>query len=142
MIYIFQLFNELILRPTAIVLDLILRVPLGLDAGFRAAIIEMGVSNAIASVIAGFIVVGIVLGLIWLGSIGVRKSRLKNAGQTLLWVGTIAFWIGSAIGLYFLAIGFYMLSLPDASGRLLYFVFGTALFYPAIGRLVQYLLGR
>ena len=99
MIYVFQLFNEIILRPTAIVLDLILRVPLGLDSGFRAALFEIGMSNAIASVIAGFVVVGVVLGLIWVGSIVVRKIRLKNAGKRLLLAGTIVFWIGSAIGL-------------------------------------------
>jgi hypothetical protein len=140
--YLFQLINEAILGPTAIILDLLIRIPRALYGGFRAAIIAMGTGDSIASVIAGFIVVGIVLGLFWLITILVKKIRVKSPSHTTLRIGAIAFGAGCAIGLYFLGLTFYVIGQSNVSGKLLYFVAGTAAFYPALGRLIRYVLGR
>jgi hypothetical protein len=77
-IYLFQLFNEAILRPTAVILDLLIRVPLGLYGGFRAAILAMGAANALASVIAGLIVTGILVGTFWLFATLIHKFWIKK----------------------------------------------------------------
>jgi hypothetical protein len=141
-IYLFQLFNEAVLRPTAVILDLFIRVPLALYSGFRAAIGAMGASNVLASVIAGFIVSGILVGLVWLAAMAIQKVRMKNPSQRTLTIGTVIFWIGCAIGVYFLGLMFYAAGQPDMPGKLLYFMGGTAVFYPALGRLIRYILGR
>ena len=142
MIYLFRWFNEAILRPTAIFLELLIRVPRALAGGFRAAIMEMGAPNSLASVISGFIVAGMLLGLLWLAVKAVRKFRMKSPSPKVLLAGTVLFWIGCTIGLYFLGLSFYVLAQPDMPGKVLYYLIGTAVFYPALGRLCRYILGR
>jgi hypothetical protein len=140
--YLFQLFNEAVLRPTSVILDLLIRLPRALYGGFRGAIIAMGAADATASVIAGFIVAGILLGLIWLIATSIRKFRMKSPGRKTLLIGTVVFWIGCVIGVYFLGLTFYVLGLPNMSSKTLYFVAGPAVFYPALGWLIRYVLGR
>jgi hypothetical protein len=57
-------------------------------------------------------------------------------------VGTVTFWVGCAIGVYFLCLTFYVLGQSDIPGKVLYFFAGTAAFYPALGRLIRFILGR
>lgn len=142
MIYLFRWFNEAVLGPTAIFLDLLIRVPRALAGGLRAAIMQMGAPNSLASVISGFIVAGLLLGLLWLAVKAVRKFRVKSPSQKVLLAGTALFWMGCVIGIYFSGLSFYALAQPDMSGELLYFLIGTAVFYPALGRLCRYILGR
>lgn len=139
---LFQLFNEAVLRPTAVVLDLLVRVPRALFGGFRAAIIALGAADTIASIAAGFIVTGILIGLFWFLATSIRKLRIISPSRTTLLIGTASLWIGCTIGVYFLGLTFYVLGQPDVPGKLLYFVAGTAVFYPALGVLVRYVLGR
>ena len=142
MIYLFRLFNEAILRPTAVILDLLIRIPRALFGGFRAALIAMGAPDALASVLAGFIVSAIIVGLVWGATRLVQKIRLRNPSERSLMIGRVIFWVGCAIGVYFLALTFYALGQPDVSGNVIYLIGGAAVLYPALGWLVRYVLGR
>jgi hypothetical protein len=139
--YIFAQFNEGILRPTAVILDLIIRLPRALFGGFHAALIATGASDSVASIVAGFIVAAILVGLIWGAARLIQKIRLKSPSPPALMIGRIAFWAGCAIGIYFLGLTFDVLGQPTVSANVIYFVGGTAAFYPALGWIARYALG-
>jgi hypothetical protein len=136
------MFPDGLLGPTSVILDLLIRLPRALYGGFRGAIIAMGAADATASIIPGFIVAEILPGLFWFLATSIRKFRMKSPGRKTLLIGTVAFWIGCVFGVYFLGQTFYVLGLPNMSDKTLYFVAGTAVFYPALGWLVRYVLGR
>jgi hypothetical protein len=141
-ILLFQLLGEAILRETAAAIDFAIRLPRGLYSGLRWGMASVGLSNSIASIISGYIVTGMLLGLLWLAANTIHKYRIKNPGKIAILAGNLSFWIGTAIGVYFLGLIFYSLPRPTLSDRELYSLAGTTVFYPALGRLIRYLLGR
>jgi hypothetical protein len=141
-IFLFQLISEAILRETAVVIDFAVRLPRSVYSGLRWGIASVGLSNSIASVISGYIVTGMLLGLLWLAANTIHKYRRNSAGKIAILAGNIAFWIGVGMGVYFLGLIFYSLPRPNFSDRELYLLAGTTVLYPALGRLIQYLLGR
>jgi hypothetical protein len=142
MLYLLRWFNEAILRPTAVVLDVAVRTVRGLYFGFRAAAVEAGAGLPLASIISGFIVIGLLLGLLWIIARAARKFRMKSPSPASIRLGTVLFWLGCAIGIYFLGLTFYILALPYPPLGLVGFSAGTAVLYPAAGRGIRYLLGR
>jgi hypothetical protein len=141
-ILLFQLLSEAILKETAIVIDSAIRLPRALYSGLRWGMALVGASNSVASVISGYIVTGILLGLLWLAANAIHKYRIRNPGQIAIPAGNVSFWIGAAMGVYFLELTFYSLPRPNLSDRELYLLAGTTIFYPALGRLIRYGLGR
>jgi hypothetical protein len=143
-IYLLQLFNEAVLRSTAIVLDVaVVRLPRALYFGFRAGAVEAGLDFTLASIISGFAVAGLVLVLLWLCRTLVRRIRIKNPGPLEMRLGNILFAVGCLMGIYFFGVLLFVVAQPiELSGRDLGFIAGTAFLWPAIGWLVGYLLGR
>lgn len=142
MIALLQWFNEAVLRPTAVVLDVAVRSVRALYFGFRAAIVAMGADLSVASIISGFIVTGLLLGLLWVSALAVRKFRVKSPTSNAILVGTVLFWLGCAIGVYFLGVTFYALSQPNLPLEVIGYLAGTTILYPIAGRLIRYVLGR
>jgi hypothetical protein len=143
MIALLQWFNEAILMPTAVVLNIAARLVRAFYFGFRAGAVEAGASLTLSSIISGFIVTGLLLALLWIGTRVVRRYRMKNPGPVAIRIGTVAFWLGCAIGIYFLGVTFYLLAQSsNPPSELLGFLVGTILLYPALGRLIRYVLGR
>jgi hypothetical protein len=100
MIALLQWFNEAFLSPAAVVLDVAMRLVRALYFGFRAVGVEAGAGFTLSSILSGFIVTGLLLGLFWISALAVRKFRVKNPGPVVIWAGTILFWLGCAIGVY------------------------------------------
>ena len=142
LIVLFQSLSEALLRLATVVLDLAIRLPRGLYSGLRWGMDLVGASNSVASVISGYVVTGLLLALLWLIANTIRQFRIKNRGQTAIFVGNLSFWIGAAIGIYFLGLIFHTLPRQTLSDRELYLLAGTAVLYPALGCLIQYVLGR
>src|SRR6266699_4761298 len=107
MLYLLQWFNEAILRPTAVVLDIAVRTPRALYFGFRAVAVEAGARLPLASMVSGFIVIGLLIGLLWIIASAARKFRMKNPSTAAIRVGAVLFWLGCFIGIYFIGLTFY-----------------------------------
>jgi hypothetical protein len=143
LIYLVQLFNEEVLRPSAVVVDVAMRTPRALYFGFRAGAAEAGLNLVPASIFSGFAVAVLMLALLWIFRALARRARIKNPGPIATWLGNILFWFGCAVGVYFFGMLFFVLALPDnRPSQLLWFVGGTAILWPAGGWLAGYLLGR
>jgi hypothetical protein len=140
-IALLQWFNEAVLRPTAVVLDVSVRTPRALYFGFRAAAVELGANPALASIISGFIVTGLILSLLWTIVRIARRLRNKSPGPASIRAGAILSWLGLAMGIYFLGVTFYIIAFPSIPFEVVGFSVGTAIFYPAAGRGIRYLLG-
>ena len=143
----FEWFNEAVLRPTAVVFAFGMQVARALYYGLRAGAAAAGADPLFSSVIAGLILTAVLAGLIWLVVWIARKFRVKEPGLFAIWTGTILFWLGYAMGFYFfgLAVYLYMATQLDGSpsgSRLVGFLTGTAILYPALGRGIRYMLGR
>lgn len=110
--------------------------------GFRAAAVEAGAGLTLASIISGFIVTGLLLGLLWIIARAARKFRMKTPHPASIRAGAILFWLGCVIGIYFMGLTFYILALPNHPLDAVGFSAGTAVLYPAAGRAIRYLLGR
>jgi hypothetical protein len=143
LIYLLQLFNAAVLRPTAVVLDVALRLPRALYFGFRAGAVEAGLDLVPASIMSGFAVAALLLALLWICRALARHTRIRNPGPIVTRLGNILFWLGCVVGVYFFGMFFFVLAQPgDRPAQLLGFIVGTAILWPAIGWLVGYLLGR
>ena len=142
MIILLQWFNEAVLRPTAVVLDLALRSVRGLYFGLRAGAVEVGADISLSSIISGFIVVALLLDLLWISALVISSFRIKSPGPVAIWAGAVLFWLGCAIGIDFLGLTFYVLMQPKPRWEILGYLVGTAVVYPAAGRGIQYVLGR
>jgi hypothetical protein len=144
LIYLLQLFNEAIMRPTAVVLDVaFVRLPRALYFGFRAGAVEAGLDITLASIMSGFVVFGFVLALLWGCRALVRRTRIKNPGPLAMRLGNISFAVGCLMGVYFFGVFLFIIAQPiELSVRMLGFIAGTAILWPAIGWLVGHLLGR
>jgi hypothetical protein len=138
---LFQMLGELVSRETAFILDFAVRLPRGLYGGLRWGLASAGASTSIASVTSGYIVTGLFLGLVWLVASAIRKYRIRSPGPIGLLAGKILFWLGIAMGAYFLGLAFAELPRRTLSDQDLYLLAGTAVFYPALGGVVRYLLG-
>lgn len=120
------------------ILDFLVR----LYQGFRAASVEAGSNTGSASVISGFIVAGLLLGLlVWVAK-AAHKSHAKARSPRAIQIGTVVFWFGCALGVYLFGMTFWLLGQPDMSWILVAPVAWAAVMYPALGRLVRYTLGR
>jgi hypothetical protein len=144
LIYLLQLFNEAIIQPTAVVLDVALvRSPRALYFGFRAGAVEAGLDPALASILSGFAVLGLVLVLLRVCRALIRRTRIKNPGPLAMRLGNISFAVGCLMGVYFFGVFLFIIAQPiELLVRMLGFIAGTAILWPAIGWLVGYLLGR
>jgi hypothetical protein len=141
-IALLQWFNEAVMRPTAVVLDIAVRSVRALYFGFRAGAVEAGADVSLAFIISGFIVIGLLLGLLRISALAARKFRMKNPGPNTIFAGSVLFWLGCAVGIYFLGVTFYALAQPNLPLEIVGYLVGTAALYPAVGRVIRYVLGR
>jgi hypothetical protein len=143
LIYLLQLFNEAVLRPTAVVLDVAVRLPRALYFGFRAGAVNTGLDRTPASILAGFAVVGVVLAILWMCRAVARRIQIRNPGPLALRLGNVVFWIGCLMGVYFFGVFLFIIAQPiELPARDLGFIAGTAIVWPVLGWLVGHLLGR
>jgi hypothetical protein len=141
--YILQLFNEAVLRPTAVVIDVALRLPRALYFGFRAGAVEAGLDLALASILSGFAVAVLVLALAGLCRALARRARIRDPGPIAIQLGNVSLWIGRLMGVYFFGVFLFVIAQPpELSSRALGFIAGAAVLWPAIGWFIGYLLGR
>jgi hypothetical protein len=138
---LFQLFNEFVLRRTAVIFDLLSRGPRALYGGFKAAIAAMGAPDIVASAIGLIIASGVILGLIWMLAKLPNSIRVNNPSVMVVRIGTTIFLFCCLVGVYFFIMTLYLLILGAPSEALL-LLFGTAIFFPVVGRSIRYLLGR
>ncbi len=110
LIYLLQLFNEAVLRPTAVLLDVAVRLPRALYFGFRAGAVEAGLDRTPASIMAGFAVAGVVLAFLWVCRALVRRTRIRHPGPLTMRLGNILFWIGCLMGVYFFGVFLFIIA--------------------------------
>ena len=137
-----QLFNQALLSATAPVLDLVARSVRALFFGLRAGAVEAGAGLPVASVISGFIVMGLIAAVLWVCARAAAKLRIKNPNHTATVIGRVAFWAGAVIGVYCAALLFYVLPQPDMPAQLYALLAGTTALYPIVGWVIRYVLGR
>lgn len=142
LVYLLQMFNEAVLRPSAVVVDVAIRLPRALYFGIRAGAVEAGLDYVVASIISGFAVAALMLALVWICRALARRVRIETPGPLVRRFGNILFWFGCAVGIYFFGTFFFVLAQPGDQSRVLEFIGGTALLWPSIGWLAGYLLGR
>jgi hypothetical protein len=140
---LFQTFNELTLKPAAVVLDVIIfKLPRALYFGFRAGLVEAGLNFRTAGILS-FCLVSIVLFLVvWLSRSLLRYFRAREPSLIAIRTGAALFWIGCGVGLYYVCLLVYFHADPSAPWAIIGWFGGAALFYPALGRICQYALGR
>jgi hypothetical protein len=141
-ITLLQWFNETVLRPPAVIVDVAIRSVRALYFGFRAGAVEAGADLSVASIISGFIVGGLLFALLWISALALRKFRIKTPGSAAILAGTVLFLIGCVLGMYFLGVTFYVLAQPDPPLSVLVLLVEAAILYPASGRIFRYVLGR
>ena len=142
---VFQQFNEIILRPSAIILDIAVRTVRALFAGGQAALAELTKADILFLLIGVIVIASILLALAALLRWVIHALRVKEPGPFAVWVGSTLFWLGCVIGAYFLGLTVYAASFFDGSAGAqgaLGFMVGTAVLWPAIGWGFRYMLGR
>ena len=142
LLYVWRYFNEVTMRSAVIVLDIAVRLPRALYAGFRAVVVGLGAPLPVASVISGLIVGGLLLALLWFTAFVVRRVRIKNPSAAALWAGRVIFWLGVAVGIYFVGLALYITGLPNAPSEAVNVSVAAAILYPLVGRGIRYVLGR